>query len=473
MKRHLPRFFAVVCLVSASLVWFAWHSLAEKSESRGEGGGWRVGLAATDITPRDPVYLAGYASRDHAHEGVAAPLHAKALALVDDGGHRAVIITTDLIGLTSEVAEPICTRLSEKTGLDRADILINSSHTHTGPALTLSADPTTKMNAEEAARQVSYTRQLQDAIFDLAIEALDHADHPARLTRATGVAPFVMNRREPTEDRGIVLGVNPRGPVDRSVPALRVTSGDDDRLLAVLFQAACHNTTLGGNFYRITGDYAGYAQQFVEEKHPGTEALFMIGCAGDANPYPRGELSMSETHGRELGEEICRLLDDEKVWKPVNGPLTTCFTRVDLPLQPAPEGKALAELKLGSGGWRGFVASEIEKRRSNGETIPDRYRAPFSVWQFGNDLTLVGLSGEVVVDYVYRIEEELGPADLWIAAYCHDVYGYLPSARVLREGGYETRGLYAGGIGLFAPEAEDVVAKTVRDLAVKAGRELP
>jgi len=108
-----------------------------------------------------------------------------------------------------------------------------------------------------------------------------------------------------------------------------------------------------------------------------------------------------------------------------------------------------------------------------GEKLPDHYRCPFTVWQFGNDLTLVGLPGEVVVDYVALLEKTLGPNQLWLAAYCNDVFGYLPSAKVLAEGGYETRGLYAGGAGFFDPTAEQVVVQTVRELAKKAGRKLP
>ena len=84
-----------------------------------------------------------------------------------------------------------------------------------------------------------------------------------------------------------------------------------------------------------------------------------------------------------------------------------------------------------------------------GEKLPTHYTCPLAVWQFGKDLTLVGLSGEVVVDYVTALERALGPNQLWIAGYCNDVFGYLPSARVLGEGGYETRGLYSGGA---APE---------------------
>jgi len=108
-----------------------------------------------------------------------------------------------------------------------------------------------------------------------------------------------------------------------------------------------------------------------------------------------------------------------------------------------------------------------------GETLPTSYQSPVTVWQFGKDLTLVGLSGEVVVDYLTFLEQALGPNQLWVTAYCNDVFGYLPSARVLREGGYETRGLYAGGAGFFDAKAQDVLVQKVRDLAKKVGRKVP
>jgi hypothetical protein len=104
--------------------------------------------------------------------------------------------------------------------------------------------------------------------------------------------------------------------------------------------------------------------------------------------------------------------------------------------------------------------------------LPTAYTAPIAVWQFGDDLTLVGLPGEVVVDYVTLLEKALGPNRLWIAAYSNDVFGYLPSAKVIEEGGYETRGLYSGGIGFFTKEAQDVVVARVRELAIRAGRTL-
>ncbi len=107
-----------------------------------------------------------------------------------------------------------------------------------------------------------------------------------------------------------------------------------------------------------------------------------------------------------------------------------------------------------------------------GKQPRETYTAPLALWQFGDDLTLLAFSGETVVDYARFAEKRLGPLRLWIAGYSNDLFGYLPSARVLEEGGYETRGLYVD-YGLFAPTAQDVVMDAVADMAKAAGRKLP
>jgi hypothetical protein len=124
-------------------------------------------------------------------------------------------------------------------------------------------------------------------------------------------------------------------------------------------------------------------------------------------------------------------------------------------------------------GYKQGVARSMLALLDNGEKIPTHYAAPIAVWQFGDDLTLVALPGEVVADYVPLLERALGPLDLWIAAYSNDVFGYLPSKRVIEEGGYETRGIYYGGPGFFSPAAQDAVVNAVRALAGKAGRKMP
>jgi len=195
--------------------------------------------------------------------------------------------------------------------------------------------------------------------------------------------------------------------------------------------------------------------------------MFILGCAGDADPYPRGSMKLAREHGLTLGKEVCRVLATKL--RPVRGPLTVALEKTDLPLQKL----SAAELKEMAGRKRGIqpgIARQMLAMLERGEKLPESYRCPFAVWQFGKDLTLVGLSGEVVVDYVPLLEKALGPTNLWLAAYCNDVYGYFPSARVIAEGGYETRGIYAGGIGFFDSRAQDVVVRTVQALAKKVGR---
>jgi hypothetical protein len=276
-----------------------------------------------------------------------------------------------------------------------------------------------------------------------------------------------MNRRQYT-DKGVILGVNPRGPVDRSVPILRV-EGADGRLRAVLFQCACHGTTLGGDCYEVNGDYMGFAQAELE-KSLGVPALFMAGCGGDANPYPRGTMDMAREHGVGLAKEVMRVLAAAKL-APVRGPLGLAFDHAQLPFAPLPPLEELKKLATAGPGAQRGVWKQLADAVEKGEKPATTYPAPFAVWQFGQDVTLVSMSGEVVVDYVFMIEKAIGPLKLWVSAYCHDVYGYLPSARTLEEGGYETRGVYYGAPGIFAPEAQSVVVKTITDLAAKAGRQ--
>lgn len=422
---------------------------------------WKVGLAQTKITPEQPLVMSGYGGRTKPFAKVEADLYVKAMVLEDAAGQRGVMVTSDLLGFPASVAEPICARLEKSLGLSRSAILLNSSHTHAGPALGLVGKD------DDALRTVEYTRQLQDRVV-ATVEAAAKEMKPAKLSLGSGVVHFVMNRREFTP-KGVILGVNPRGLADRTVPVLCVNN-PDGTLRGILFGAAVHGTTLGGDNYQICGDYAGFAQEYVQAKYPKAQNMFMLGCAGDANPYPRGTMDMTKKHGVTLGTEVCRVVETKQ--RPIAGPLKIAFEKVELPLQKLSRAE-IEKLAADKRNARNFAATQLLALLDKGETPRATYPCPTTVWQLGQDLTLVGLSGEVVVDYVPRIEKAIGPNNLWIAAYCNDVFGYLPSARVLAEGGYETRGLYTGAAGLFAAAAEDTLIRKVRDLAVQAGRKLP
>ena len=117
-----------------------------------------------------------------------------------------MLVTSDLIGFPADFTEPACRRISENTGLRREQILLNSSHTHTGPTLGLE-ESELNFPPDQAQATIRYTRWLQDRLVEVVGKSMERLE-PANLSWGTGVATFVMNRREFT-DRGVQLGVNP------------------------------------------------------------------------------------------------------------------------------------------------------------------------------------------------------------------------------------------------------------------------
>jgi hypothetical protein len=218
----------------------------------------------------------------------------------------------------------------------------------------------------------------------------------------------------------------------------------------------------------VSGDYGGVAQQHIEKSLPGVQAMFVLGCGGDANPYPRGTLDLVHRHGRELGDEVLRLVAGNG--KSLSGPLRTVYGTVDLPLRKVSTRDEAEKLAKSQVSYERYVGEALLARLDQGEPLASHYTAPLAVWQWGDQLTLAAISGETVVDYVPLVEQTLGPLNLWVAGYSNDVFGYLPSARVLAEGGYETRGLIRGGVGQFDPAAQDAIAKKIGELAKQAGR---
>ncbi len=425
-----------------------------------EPSDWKAGIAAVKVTPEGPIRMAGYASRNKPSEGVLMDLWAKALVLEDGDGRRGLLLTADLIGFNKQTSESLCRSVAKRTGLAREQILLNVSHTHTGPYTQMSRYSRNPISDDQQQAVERFLARLHEQLADVSARAM--ADlRPARLTWGSGTAPFVMNRRQKT-DGGVRLGVNPEGFTDKAVPVLRIDDADG-AMRAVVFGCACHNTTLTGQHYEISGDYAGYAQQYVQEQHPGVQAMFVIGCGGDANPHPRGTVENAKAHGKSLGGEVCRVAAGKL--HPINGPLHTALAWPELPLAPVPPRDRLKQMAAGPN-YIAYNARRMIEVLDRGESLPTHYAAPVAVWQFGDDLTLVALPGETVSDFVPMVRQVIGHERLWIAGYSNEVFGYLVSAKVIAEGGYETRGLF-DAIGFFTPKTQDVVVATVRTLAEK------
>src|SRR5581483_6480896 len=242
-------------------------------------------------------WMAGYGNRNKPSQGVDAPLRAKVFALQYEEEKPLVLITADIIGFSREGAEDIAGQLQKKVTLPRENILLNASHKHTGPVIGHNPTGMFDLKGAEAEAIQKYTRLLVGRIVTAAGAALAKTE-PVKLSVGRGKATFAVNRRV-FRAAGVGFGVNPDGPVDWEVPVLRVDDAQG-KVKAIVFGYACHCTTLGGDHYNLGGDWAGYAQEYLERAHPGALALFVTGCGGDANPEPRGKLAYAPQHGLEI-----------------------------------------------------------------------------------------------------------------------------------------------------------------------------
>lgn len=429
---------------------------------------WKAGAAAVVITPDGPTWMAGYASRNKPSEGKFQDLFAKALAVEDSRGTRLVIVTMDLISVPRALREALENEVREKYQLAPAGLLINVSHTHSGPVVRAEKSAIYHLTPEQGEQVKKYVTGLKTKLVALVGAALDDLG-PATLGYSRARAGFAINRRLPT-DKGYRNSPYPDGPVDHDVPILRVER-PDGTLRALLFGYACHSTTLG--LYEFCGDYGGYAQQYLEEIYPGAVAMFMAGCGGDQNPYPRGTLERAQQHGRTLATAVEAAMLPKPV--PLAGPLGVAIEPVALEFAPIPTREELTELAGSSNRFAQRRGTLLLEELDEKGRLRDSYPYLVQIVQFGPDLTLVALGGEVVVDYSLRLKRELPGRAVWVAGYSNDVFAYVPSKRVLAEGGYEAGGavLYTTLPGPFAPSVEDRIVGKVHELTEKLLAELP
>lgn len=424
-----------------------------------QAAGWQAGVARENITPDKPMWMSGYAARTGPAEGKLTDLWAKALVLEDPAGHRAVLVTMDLVGISRDVSLAVCRGIESRYGLKRADIALNVSHTHCGPVVSRNLETIYFLDAEQQQLVADYTAQLEAKLIDVVGKALD-ALAPCELSWNNGWAGFAVNRRENKEKEVLLRRERGqlKGPVDHEVPVLAVRDADR-KLTAVAFGYACHATTL--DFYRWCGDYPGFAMLELERSHPGAMALFWAGCGADQNPLPRRTVDLAESYGRRLAAAVDDVL--AAPMEPVSGNLATSYAEIDLPLGTLPTRAELLTQQQSKNRYEARRATMLLAQLDGGQPLSPTYPYPVQLWRLGPELKWVFLGGEVVVDYSLRLKQELGPKTTWLAGYSNDVMAYIPSRRVLLEGGYEgaTAMIYYGLPTSWSERVEEAIITEV------------
>lgn len=443
MPFRISRFFCALCLLAlGSIPGFA---------------AMKAGVATVKITPKElPYFLSGYAARTKPAERVAQDLHAKALALEDATGKRAVLVTIDLIGIPRDLRDEVAADLRASHRLDPQALILNCSHTHSGPAVRENLEIMFAFNDEHKEKTSRYREFLRKALAGVAAEALDRLK-PATLAYGMGEAGFAVDRRA-LRIKEATPGSNPPSTVDHGVPVIQV-KGADGKTLAVVFGYSCHNTTLTGEFLEFSGDYAGHAQATLEHAYPGTTAMFLMLCGGDQNPYPRSREELAVEHGRSLAEAVRAAL--AKPLTPVDGKIRASFVTRGVPLKPRGKEDIEAE-RSHSDVFHRRRAEWVLARMAKGEKV-DAVQYPAQALRIGGDFVLVAMGGEVVVDYGHRIKRAMPGKRVIVAGYSNDVMCYIPTLRILREGGYEADDsmIYYGQIGPFTEGVEEQVMGTV------------
>ncbi|MBL8843097.1 MAG: neutral/alkaline non-lysosomal ceramidase N-terminal domain-containing protein [Planctomycetes bacterium] len=428
---------------------------------------WRprvaVGAAKVDVTPRFPIRLCGYASREKEATSAVQPLFARALA-VGEGDDLALLLALDNTAVPQRMTDEVAVRLAERFGLQPERFTLSVTHTHAAPVLDGGIDCMfgRPIPADQWQRIEQYSRELVDRLEEAGAAAIA-ARAPALLSWSEGQVDFARNRR------------TAGGPVDRALPLLAVFR-EDGTLAATVQNYACHCTACDGSVNQHCGDWAGYASEGIEAAHGGAVALTVIGCGADANPAdgPSGDLRVAQRHGASVAAEVARLL---------RGPLVPLLTdrardggapqialeRLELPYAPFPTREQWAA-RVKAGGAVGFHAAQWLARLDRGEALPAALPYSVQAWQWGDDLVQLFLPGEVVVDYALRLKRELDRARLWVTAYSNDVPCYIPSERILREGGYEAGGAmtYYGRPGPLAAGVEQRIVDAVHRLVPPA-----
>ena len=409
------------------------------------------------------MLMAGYGARTEPANGTITDLWAKALVLEDADGSRGVIVTLDLVGIDRVLSRKICDSLREKYGLARKQISICSSHTHTGPAVGMNLAPLHYLVAGEAQqKQVDeYSAALHDRVVDVVGAAIEKLQ-PANLSWGNGRCDFAVNRRENKPYDKVAQWRTEgklKGPVDHDVPVLCVRN-DQNQLQSILFGYACHATVLGVRQW--SGDYPGFAQIELEKRHPDCVALFWAGCGADQNPLPRHTVELARHYGRRLADAVESVVLTS-VMTPIEAELLTDYGEIDLPLAELPTRE---QLQGDAQSANRFVASRAKmllKQLAAGP-LSQAYSYPVASWKIGREIQFVSLGGEVVVDYAIRLKSQLKQTKTWVAGYANDVMAYIPSRRVLAEGGYEGGGamVYYGLPTVWAPQVEQLIVDEVQ-----------
>lgn len=379
---------------------------------------WKAAAASEIITPDEFMWMAGFGFRNKPADGKLSDVRVKILALEDQNGKRVLMISLDLCAIEKPFSEALPLLLSRKFNFSRDEIIINVSHTHSGPETNENwvKDEGQKIKIRQ------YIKELESKISNLTEKVLK-ALKPANVYSGISTVRFQLNRRY-NKESSLNLQHEFHGPNDFAVPVLKVTD-TAGKMIAIGFGYACHNSVLRG--YKWSADYAGFAEESLEKEFPGATALFFQGAGGDLVAFPRNTPGAAVQHGKTLAAAVKTLLSVSDKMQKLEPILKTVYSEISLQLRnimPAPDETYYPKL------------SPVDKEKIYKDiSVKKFYPYPVQVWKIG-DQPLIVLGGEVLVEYSIELKRIFGQ-NIFVYGYSNNVMAYIPTSQASREGGYE------------------------------------
>ncbi|MGK6313886.1 alkaline ceramidase [Neorhizobium sp. DT-125] len=410
-----------------------------------------AGAAIVDITPPPGLLMSGFAARSLPARGAHDALTARAVAVGDTA-----VVVADVIGIDAAMSA----RIRERCTLPAGSVIVAALHNHGGPVsmagrLSLAADP-------------AYLERLEDACV-AAIDKAAAARRPANITAGQGNDPGIARNRR-----------HPGGPVDASLPLLRIR-GEDGAMIALVTAYACHPVVLAADNLLWTADYPHFVRQTLEEAYPGAVALFMTGCAGDTNTGHSAHASVTlaanpdrpyEAAAR-IGRKVAVAVlaaSEQPVSDTVierNGTVALGFHRRETEPPQILEKRWREEALTAEPARKNLLGYWAVWARDIAPAEPEPLSARVTVLDWGG-VPLVALPGEIFAETALSIRAALGPdKPAFVIGFADDNPGYIPPAGEFRHGGYEVDEAhrYYGLAATFAPGSAEALAACAVELA--------
>ncbi|MCU6708821.1 neutral/alkaline non-lysosomal ceramidase N-terminal domain-containing protein [Paenibacillus sp. J5C_2022] len=421
-----------------------------------------MGTSRKEITPDVPLPLAGFSFRDGHSTGIAQPLYIRVYVLrTEDCSGRsetALLVSADIIWWCSDRIHDLLACIAERWRIAPSAVLLNATHTHSGPQTSR------RFVSCLGEFDITYVTYLEQQLF-ASIEEAFQCMEEVRIDRGIGECHIAMNRRIQV-DGCTIMGPNESEPVDQEVHVIRFLTSNE-RVKALIVHYACHPTTSDES--RISSEFPGIAMERLEKEFcPGSVAMFLQGCCGDVRPglvkdgeFFRGDNQDVIRIGGMLCEEVAKVLEQGKF-----EPLELCAVSsrasvICLPLTELPDrARLLASLQEDGliGEWSRMLIDDDSRMAPS---------VPFAmnVIRIAEGLSFLAMNGEVVTAYGLYVKGMYAGQVLPVA-YSNGMIGYIPTARQLEEGGYESMDsyMYFGLPATYSQEIERMIQDGIRNL---------